>query len=198
MADEVLKEWERRDNESPEAYEAFQAYLNLGPTRSLARTGQVLGKSTTLMEDWSTPNKHGWVRRALLWDRHQARLMNEVVLLGTASMRQRLTNQAMNMQLRAAKKIHDMSDQEIAALTPAQSVAFFRAAATVEMAARKIPDSELDQAERDDAPTFNITFLQGRPEGMVSVRMRTGEVGYIPAERVAEFLVEYPDAVAIQ
>lgn len=91
-----------------------------------------------------------------------------------------------------------MSDTEIAALTPAQSVAFFRAAATVEMAARKIPDSELDQAERDDAPTFNITFLPGRPEGMTSVRMRTGEVGYIPAERVPEFLEAYPDAVAIQ
>jgi hypothetical protein len=79
------------------------------------------------------------------------------ILLGTAAMRQRLTNQAMRMQLRAAQKIHDRTDSEIADLTPAQSVAFFHAAATVEMAARKIPDSELDQAERDDAPTLRIS-----------------------------------------
>jgi len=133
-----------------------------------------------------------------MWDRHQARLANETILLGTSAMRQRLTQQAMNMQLRAAKRIHDMTDAEIAVLTLAQAVAFFKAVAETEMKVRNIPQSEIDASERDDAPTFHITFLQGRPEGMMSVRLTTGEVGYIPSERVPEFLEAYPDAVAVQ
>lgn len=97
MAAEVLKEWEQRENESPEAFEAFQTYLKLGVGRTLVKVAQELGKSTPLMEDWSRPARHGWVRRALMWDRHQARIVTEGVPLGTAQMRQRLTNQAMNM-----------------------------------------------------------------------------------------------------
>ena len=195
---EQVREWEQRDNETPQAYEAFKTYLELGASRSLVKTAQMFGKSETLMAEWSKPTAHGWVRRALMYDRHQARALNEAILAGKASMRQRLSQQAMNMQLRAATRIHNMTDAEIRALTPAQTVAFLRCSSEVEMKARNIPESEIDAAERDDAPTFNINFIPSRPEGMTAVRMRTGEAGYIPSERVDEFLAEFPDAVAVR
>jgi hypothetical protein len=51
--------------------------------------------------------------------------------------------------------------------------------------------------ERNDVPTINITFIPERPEGMVACRLATGEPGYIPRERLAEFVAAHPDAVAI-
>jgi hypothetical protein len=51
--------------------------------------------------------------------------------------------------------------------------------------------------ERVDVPTFTIRFIPSRPEGMVGCRLATGEIGYIPRARVAEFQAAYPDAVVI-
>jgi len=62
--------WERQPQESAPAFAAFDTYRSLGPERSLARVGQTLGKSTDLMERWST--RWGWVARAAAWDDHLA------------------------------------------------------------------------------------------------------------------------------
>ena len=58
--------WERRDGESPVAYEAFRTYLHFGAERSLAKVGDALGKSTALMERWSVT--HEWVARSVPYD----------------------------------------------------------------------------------------------------------------------------------
>jgi hypothetical protein len=47
--------------ESSQAREAFDCYLSLGPQRSLAKVGQALGKSTTILERWS--KAHAWQER---------------------------------------------------------------------------------------------------------------------------------------
>jgi hypothetical protein len=60
------KAWTRRDGESPQAYEAFKTYLHQGADRSLAKVGEVLGKSTPLMERWSVT--HDWVERTIPYD----------------------------------------------------------------------------------------------------------------------------------
>lgn len=65
MADD-RKAWTRRDGESPQAYEAFKMYLHQGATRSLAKVGEALGKSTPLMERWSVT--HDWVARSVPYD----------------------------------------------------------------------------------------------------------------------------------
>lgn len=61
---------ERLENESPEAYEAYTKYATMGAERSLAKVGQELGKSTTLMSDWSAKNR--WVERANIYDQYVA------------------------------------------------------------------------------------------------------------------------------
>ena len=43
--------WERLPQESMKAYAAFCAYRDLGPDRSMAKAGEVLGKSQGLMGD---------------------------------------------------------------------------------------------------------------------------------------------------
>ena len=48
-----MRAWERLENESSRAFEAFSAYRDLGPQRSLAKVAETLGKSKALMERWS-------------------------------------------------------------------------------------------------------------------------------------------------
>jgi hypothetical protein len=52
--------------ESAKAFEAFCAYRDMGPGRSVAKVGLALGKSTTLMARWS--GQWAWVARVATWD----------------------------------------------------------------------------------------------------------------------------------
>jgi hypothetical protein len=52
--------------ETAKAFAAFCAYREMGPGRSIAKVGQALGKSTTLMARWS--HTWSWVARARTWD----------------------------------------------------------------------------------------------------------------------------------
>lgn len=79
--------WERQEKESDPAWEAFTVYRDMGAERSLAKTGQHLGKSTVLMEGWSV--KHGWVRRAAAWDMEQDRLWRESLVAERRKMAER-------------------------------------------------------------------------------------------------------------
>lgn len=195
MLQENLKPWERQDNESDQAFEAFELYRLQGQVRSLAKAARDLGKSTTLLEGWST--KHGWRLRVLAWDRHEARLLNEKIIIGRADMRARLINQAQNMQLKAASRVANMSEADIRALSPAQVVAFFRAAADAEVKARSIPDVEMEGAERDTAPTFVIQVLRGADTGQIGVRLPDGTAGYIAGSELERFKADYPEAVVL-
>ncbi len=68
----MAKAWEQREKETGPAFTAFEAYRAMPPDeRSLAKLGVSLGKSTTLMEGWSS--KHDWVDRARAWDNELAR-----------------------------------------------------------------------------------------------------------------------------
>lgn len=195
---EQLQHWEQREAESSEAFAAFETYRLMGQSRSLAKTAAQLGKSVQLIEQWAAPRRHEWRKRVLAWDRHEARYINNEVLAGTAAMRQRLTSHAISMQLRAASVIQDMTPDDLRRLTPAQIVAFFKAGADVEMKARAIPVGELEADVRAAVPTFTISFIPSKPDGMVSVRLSTGEAGCIPAERVDEFLADNVGSVAIR
>ncbi len=63
----AAKPWEQRENESGVAFEAFTAYITIEPAqRSLAMVGRKLGKSTTMMERWSS--QHEWMDRTRAYD----------------------------------------------------------------------------------------------------------------------------------
>jgi hypothetical protein len=72
-----VRAWERQPGETSRAYEAFSAYRDLGSARSLAKVGQLLGKSTGLMERWSAA--HSWVDRVAALEARDAMLRREAV-----------------------------------------------------------------------------------------------------------------------
>lgn len=95
---EERKPWERLPEESTEAFEAFKEYRDMGAERSLAKVGQSLGKSTALMERWSST--HDWVKRVTAWDDEVEREASKKLLKEIAQMRARQRKQALKMQLK--------------------------------------------------------------------------------------------------
>ena len=54
--------WERRPDESPEAFEGFFAYRDSGPHPALEKAAKRVGRSRDLMARWS--RRHDWRERA--------------------------------------------------------------------------------------------------------------------------------------
>jgi len=62
---------EQRRGESAKAYQAFRAFLGLGPDRTISAAVKLLGKSESLVRGWAA--RHDWRHRAWLYDRDQSR-----------------------------------------------------------------------------------------------------------------------------
>lgn len=65
--------WDRMDEESATAFEAFVVYRDLGAGRSLSKAGEKLGKTAGTLSRWSAD--FSWTSRALEWDRHLDRII---------------------------------------------------------------------------------------------------------------------------
>lgn len=61
MTDTTPGPGDRQQKETAPAYEAFRAYLEMGPARSTAKVAQALGKSKTLTDRWC--KRWSWVDR---------------------------------------------------------------------------------------------------------------------------------------
>jgi len=82
----VTQPWDRQPGESENAFAAFDAYRLMGSDRSLTKLGGRLGKTRQMIEDWSW--RHSWTMRTLAWDQHEAWQLNQLLLSGTAKMRE--------------------------------------------------------------------------------------------------------------
>ena len=68
-------EFEQIPKESNKAYQAFLAYCDQGPGRSIQETATKIGKSTRLLKGWSS--KYDWMGRVTAHDAHLARVEQE-------------------------------------------------------------------------------------------------------------------------
>lgn len=91
-----LDPWERRDDESPQAYEAFRTYLEI---RSCRKAAKHLGKDSSLLTQWS--RRHGWQQRALEWDREQMKV--------TAAAHKQAQEAMAHRQAEAAATMHEIA-----------------------------------------------------------------------------------------
>jgi hypothetical protein len=72
-----VRAWERQPGETSRAYEASSTYRDLGAARSLAKVGELLGKSTGLMERWSAV--HSWVDRVAALEARDEMLRRDAI-----------------------------------------------------------------------------------------------------------------------
>ncbi len=110
------KPWERQERETPKSFAAFCVYRDMGPQeRTLTKTADVVGKSTSLMDTWS--QKYGWVDRAAAWDDEQDRIKREAdqkaQIEAIKEMRKRHTKVAVKMIDKAEAAIDEILAGEI-------------------------------------------------------------------------------------
>lgn len=107
--------WERQPRETPKAFEAFCAYRDMGTDRSCSKVAVVVGKSFSLMQQWS--QKNGWVERASAWDDEQDRLKREAdqkaQIEAIKAMRKRHTKVAVKMIDKAEAALDEILAGEI-------------------------------------------------------------------------------------
>ncbi len=125
--------WERQLNESPQAFEAFAKYRDMGASRSLAKVSRELCKSKALMERWSVD--HDWVKRVAAWDAEKDRVARETQLKDIVAMRER--------HAAIAKKMLDTADNALSNINP-NDVSTNEIARLVEIA------SKLERISRGD------------------------------------------------
>lgn len=66
IEDSIQPVWYRKPRETAQAYQAFELYRDLGPSRSVRLVAEELAKSRILMERWS--KRWNWVIRAREYD----------------------------------------------------------------------------------------------------------------------------------
>ncbi len=106
--------WERQENESAEAYEAFSLYRDMPPAeRSLAQVGRKLGKSKALMERWSSKNE--WRHRVHEYEKYIDALALHKATTQLAEMRARHIKIGQMLQTKGLKALETMKPEEISA-----------------------------------------------------------------------------------
>ncbi len=99
--------WERLEQESDSAFEAFAMYRDMGADRSLAKVGRQVGKHKTLMERWSS--KYSWGLRCRGWDEELDRQAREERIVEVLDMRRRQANLGRALQGLASKGLRQMT-----------------------------------------------------------------------------------------
>jgi len=193
--------WDRRPDESDKAFEGFEIFRSMGNGRSLAAVAATLSKSRALIWRWSA--RHEWQKRASAYSRHEARVVNNAILAGTADMRKRQIKASIALQEAAERRCLSLTSVEINALHPVDCAALLRVGSEVERRAREFADDELGFG-CDDAPTFVIQVIspgkdsEGQP--MVGVQLEVDGIqrfGYIPRGRIDDFRRDHPDGVVL-
>jgi len=105
--------WERQKGESPQAYEAFVIYRDLGPERSLREVSQRLGKSKTLMDRWS--RTHKWVERCRAYENDLDEKARQQALKKYKDMNARHIRIALQMQEKALRAMEELPDEALSA-----------------------------------------------------------------------------------
>lgn len=114
---ERVELWEQQPGETAVAFEAFKAYRDLGPKRSVQKACGLLAKSKGTLDRWYTPNR--WRERAEAWDAEQDRLDREAARKARdkeiADMHKRHIDLATAMIFKATQGLQSLPKEEIKA-----------------------------------------------------------------------------------
>lgn len=147
--------WDRWEGESDEAYEAFQAYLNMGTGRTLERVNQEYTKSIPLLKRWSSAYK--WQERIAAYDSSIVEEARDQAIKETKRMVKRHINIAMKMQTKALEAMSNLTPQDMK-VTDIRD--FIKLATDLERQNRLIIDDE----ENDEGLKENMTVRIYLPE----------------------------------
>ena len=137
--------WVRRSTERGKAYEAFRAYLNLGPGRTIREAGEEVGISINSAQELST--RHDWVARSIAYDQHLASAATDGLASQMASARDENLALADEMRGLAVDLLRRYA--EVTELPPAHFSQFVLAFVNVEKHAFLMKDDPKASAARE-------------------------------------------------
>lgn len=148
--------WDKRDNESAIAFEAFARYRDA--QESHAQVAAALGKSLQLMYRWS--REHAWsarrdayiAQRDRVATQAQLRAIGEVEAERTreiAAMNERHIKVARAIMGKIAKRLTDMTDADVAAMEPKDVARWVEVAVKVERLARGVTTEQVAHTGKD-------------------------------------------------
>lgn len=154
MTEQNLDAWNQQASESSRAFAAFRIYRDLGSCRSHAEVGRQLGKSTTLINRWSS--EFEWVERVRAWDQHQDRIAQrerEHAIRSAVAQQIRI---AQAMRTKVAQRLIGAPEQNIEALDantlgPRDLVLWLKTAVEIERLALGISTANVLNHHADSA-----------------------------------------------
>ncbi len=168
--------------ETSKAAEAFRAYCDLGPRRSLAKVAESLGKKSgyvRLLEKWSSD--FNWVQRARDYDDEEAQERRWKREEAIATMNERHVLLAMEAQERASKQIEELIKAK--AFGSVAAVQLLKLGIDAERLAMGAATERSELTGKDGAPLpasgANVTFWipdNGR-DGYAGRRVQADEEG---------------------
>jgi hypothetical protein len=165
----MTEHWERQDNDTDKSFEAFVAYRDMGADRSLAKVGEQLGKSTELIERWSSKDK--WVARVNAWDIEQDRLWRESLATERRKMAERQARTAALAQSKIAAWIVNLDPDELSANEAAR---WLEVATKIEQAVLGLPQKV--ELSGPDGSALQVENMSAE-ETMARLRQVQSEIG---------------------
>lgn len=204
----VIQPWERQPNETSRAYEAFRIYRELGPGRTFAevtrqmhgvreepegkkKRGRPRTKSHSLVARWA--QQFEWRRRSTLWDQEIDRVRLEQGREEIRKMTERHIALAGMMQGKAAKRLRELSDDELAKMNLDQVMKFIMNGTTLERLSRDLPthrsatEAKVDSEGKDEEAREQIRAAREDFERRIAaMAARKQEAQAIPTARASE------------
>lgn len=144
MTDEPYP-WVRRTSERGKAYDAFQAYLRLGPRRSIRQAAENVGIRQDTAEGLSI--RHDWVARSIAYDQHLATAATDGLADQVASAREGNIEFADQMRGHAVTLLEDYIRERC--VPPAHYSQFVLAIVRLEEHAFRLKDDPKTSAAKD-------------------------------------------------
>jgi len=126
-----IEPWERQDDESSQAFEAFVAYRDMEADRSLVLAARKIGKHPSMLARWSSQWR--WVQRVAAYERFMDAQRVRVQVYERRKMNDRHASMSMLVQQRVLDRIKNLKPEE---LSPSECVRWLEAAVRIERMAR--------------------------------------------------------------
>lgn len=140
------KPWERQKGESGKAYEAFAAYRDMGPERSITKVSQSLNKTRALIGRWSS--QWNWTERARAYDNELEKEARAKAVKDRKAMTDRHIGIAMQLQKKALEALGSLSVED---MSPKDIKEYIKMATDLERLNRTL--EEESSKGGDNAPT---------------------------------------------
>lgn len=128
--------WERLENESSKAYQAFCIYRDLGAGRTLAKVAEKLRKSYDLIRRWS--KNYFWQNRADAWDKMISDKAAQKAAEEYAKMLEVQINLGKMLQAKAAKAIQNIDFENVSIKSLPSIVNAINVGVEIERTAREL------------------------------------------------------------